>query len=296
MKENRSNMFIALMSVAAAILMCAALSFAIGKWNFGTTGNKITIKFPNVTGITPNAEVKLAGVPVGRVMSIVLIPREQQDQDPETKLYNSVDVVVSVDKGVEIGRDVTAVVKQDGFGIAPKYVLLTPGGDHNAPALADNDVIQGEPPFDLSDLIQPAGEALTQAQHLVEKLGPALDKLQALGDQMSAKLPTLIDNGNKFLKDGDDVLANFNTPDGRKRLNDLLNSLRVSMENLKVVTSNAKALTQTLAEKPWRVIWGGKTVQPPPEDQVLDSNHVIRLKPGVDVDEDKSATAPAKTQ
>ncbi len=292
MKDNRSNMIIALMSVAAAILMCLALSFAIGKWNFGNTGNKVTIKFANVTGITPNAEVKLAGVPCGRVMSIDLIPRNKQDEDPKTHRFNSVDVVVELNKDVQIGNDVSAVIKQDGFGIAPKYVLLTPGGNHDAPVLADNDTIQGEPPFDLSDLIQPAGEALTQAQQLVEKLGPALDKLQALGDKMTNDLPPLMDNANKFLTDGDAVLANFNTPDGKKRLNDLLNSLRVSMENLKVVTSNAKALTQTLAEKPWRVIWGGKTVQPPPEDQVLDSNHVIRLKPSVDVDADQSAPVP----
>jgi len=292
MKENRSNMIIALLSVFAAILMCAALSFAIGKWNFGNTGNKVTIKFPNVTGITPNAEVKLAGVPVGRVTAIKLIPREQQDQDPLTKHYNSVDVVIEINKDVEIGNDVSAVVKQDGFGIAPKYVLLTPGGNHDAPLLANNDTIQGDQPFDLSDLIQPAGKALTQAQELVAKLGPALEKLQTLGDLMSSKLPPLIDNGNKFLTDGDAVLANFNTPDGKKRLNDLLNSLRVSMENLKVVTSNAKALTQTLAEKPWRVIWGGKTVQPPPENEVLDSNHVIRLKPAVDVNADSNVPVP----
>jgi phospholipid/cholesterol/gamma-HCH transport system substrate-binding protein len=292
MKDNRSNMIIALMSVAAAIAMCLALSFAIGKWNFGNTGNKVTIKFPNVTGITPNAEVKLAGVPVGRVMEIKLIPRQQEDQDPLTHHYNAVAVVVALNKDVEIGRDVSAVIKQDGFGIAPKYVLLTPGGDHTAPLLADNDTIQGDQPFDLSDLIQPAGKALTQAQELVARLGPALDKLQALGDKMSDQLPPLMTNANKFLNDGDAVLANFNTPEGKQRLNDLLNSLRVSMENLKVVTTNAKALTQTLAEKPWRVIWGGKTVQPPPENEVLDSNHVIRLKPSVDVDADKSAPVP----
>jgi phospholipid/cholesterol/gamma-HCH transport system substrate-binding protein len=292
MKDNRSNMIIALLSVASAIVMCLALSFAIGKWNFGNTGNKVTIKFPNVTGITPNAEVKLAGVPVGRVMAIKLIPRDQQDQDPLTKHYNSVDVVVALNKDVQIGNDVSAVIKQDGFGIAPKYVLLTPGGDHSAPLLADNDTIQGDQPFDLSDLIQPAGKALTQAQELVAKLGPALDKLQALGDKVSNDLPPLMNNANKFLNDGDQVLANFNTPEGKQRLNDLLNSLRVSMENLKVVTSNAKALTQTLAEKPWRVIWGGKTVQPPPESEVLDSNHVVRLKPSVDVDADKSAPVP----
>jgi len=63
----------------------------------------------------------------------------------------------------------------------------------------------------------------------------------------------------------------------------MLNSLRVSTENLKVVSTNAKALTATLAEKPWRVFWGGSTVTPPSEDEILKSNQVIRLKPDVDV-------------
>jgi phospholipid/cholesterol/gamma-HCH transport system substrate-binding protein len=292
MKENRSNMIIALGAVVAAILMCAALSFAIGKWSFGDNGYKVTIKFPNATGITANAQVKMAGVPVGRVLSISTIARKDEDIDPKTSEYNCVNVVVSIQRDVDLGKDVGAVIKQDGFGISAKYVLLTPGPNHDSPSLADNDVIQGEPPFDLSDLIQPAGEALTKANVLVTKLGPALDKLEALGDKMTDELPPLMTNANKFLNDGDAVPANFNTPDGKKRLNDLLNSLRVSMENLKVVTTNAKALTQTLAEKPWRVVWGGATVKPPPEKEVLDSNNVIKLKPDVDVDADRYPQPP----
>jgi ABC-type transporter Mla subunit MlaD len=283
------NAAIAITTVVAAILMCAALSFAIGKWSFGNNGNKITIKFPLATGITANAEVKMAGVPVGHVVSISAIPRKDQDQDPKTGMYNCVDVVIDLDKNVDLGKDVEATIKQDGFGISAKYVQLIPGPDHNSPALADNDVVQGEPPFDLSDLIQPAGEALTQAKLLVDKLGPELDKLSSLGDKMTP----LIDNGNKFLVDGDAVIGNFNTPEGRKRLNDMLDSLRVSTENLKVVSSNAKALTQTLAEKPWRVFWGGATVKAPPEDAVLDSNKVIRLKPDVDVN-GASSSPPSK--
>ncbi len=292
MKENRSNMIIALTSVLAAVLMCAALSFAIGKWTFGNSGNKITIKFPNATGITANAQVKLAGVPVGTVTSISPIPRKDQDQDGKTGMWNCVDVVINLDKNVEVGNDVEATIKQDGFGISAKYVLLTPGPNHDSPALANNDTIQGEPPFDLSDLIQPAGEALTQARQLVEKLGPALDKLEVLGDKMETDLPPLMANANKFLTDGDAVLGNFNSPEGKRRLNAMLDSLRVSTENLKVVTTNAKALTQTLAEKPWRIVWGGPTVKPPPENAVLDSNHVIRLKPDVDVNNDDSAPPP----
>jgi ABC-type transporter Mla subunit MlaD len=292
MKENRSNMFISLATVLAAILMCAALSFAIGKWSFGNNGYRVTVKFPNATGISPNSEVKCGGAHAGRVVAIHFLPRSQRDNDPKTGLLNTVIVDCDIDRDIDLNRDVTVTIKQDGFGIAAKYVMLTPGTDPSSPVLADNDVIQGEPPFDLSDLIQPAGEALTQAKQLVDKLAPALDKAEKLIDTMSDSLPPLVDHGNKFLVDGDAALATFNTPEGRARLNEILDSLRVSTENLKVVSSNSKALTATLAAKPWRVFWGGPTVTPPTEDQVLKSDKVIKLKPAIDVNADESAKKP----
>ena len=280
MPENRIT---AIIFIIAAVVMLAALSFAIGKWSFGKNGYELTIKFPNATGITANSEVKYAGAQAGRVKLVRLISRQDQTIDPATKLFNCVEVVVDIDSKLQIGNDVAATIKQDGFGISAKYVLLTPGPNHDSPALANGDVVQGEMPFDLSDLIQPAGEALTQAKALVTQLGPVLNRLDDLSQKMSVALPPLMDHADKFLVDGDGVVANFNTPEGRERLNDMLNSLRVSTENLKVVSTNAKALTATLAEKPWRVFWGGSTVTPPSEDEILKSNQVIRLKPDVDV-------------
>jgi ABC-type transporter Mla subunit MlaD len=288
MQENRINATIAITTLVAAVLMAAALSFAIGKWSWGQTGYQLVIKFPNATGITPNSEVKYAGAHAGRVKEVRLIPREGQTQDPTTKMFNCVEVVVEVDRKIEIGDDVAATIKQDGFGISAKYVLLTPGPNHDSKALADGAVVQGEMPFDLSDLIQPAGDALEQAKSLVTQLQPMVTRLDALSQKMETALPPLMDHADKFLNDGDAMLANFDTPAGRKRLNDMLDGLRVSTENLKVVSTNAKALTATLAEKPWRVFWGGSTIKPPPEDAVLKSNDVIRLKPDVDV----NAAAP----
>jgi ABC-type transporter Mla subunit MlaD len=283
MKDNKINATIAITTVVAAILMAAALSFAIGKWSFGNTGYEVTIKFPNASGITPNSEVKYAGARAGKVKEVKLIARSDQDEDPHTRMYNCVDVVVMIDRDVVIGKDLSATIKQDGFGISPKYVQLAPGPDHDSPPLAENDVVQGEAPFDLSDLIQPAGEALSQAKVMLGQLGPIMNRLDRLSDTLDHSLPPLIGHADKFLQDGDGVLANFNTPAGKERLNEMLDSLRVTSENLKVVSTNAKALTATLAEKPWRVFWGGPTVLPPTEDQILDSNKVLRLKPDVDV-------------
>jgi ABC-type transporter Mla subunit MlaD len=290
MKDSTSNKFIAITTVIAALLMCAALSFAIGKWTWGKHGYEITVKFPNASGISTNSEVKFAGAHAGRVKAITLIPRSEETKDPANGMYNCVEVICDIDSTLEVGTDVSATIKQDGFGIAAKYVLLTPGPDHDSKALADGDVIQGSMPYDLSDLIQPAGDALMQAKQLVAqlqpiitKLGPTMDRLDSLSATLSTSLPPLIAHADTFLINGNSLVANFNTPEARARLNDMLDSLRVSSENLKVVSTNAKALTATLAVKPWRVFWGGPTVVPPSEDAILNSNKVLRLKPDVDV-------------
>jgi ABC-type transporter Mla subunit MlaD len=285
MPENRIT---AIIFFVAAIIMLVALSFAIGKWSWGKHGYEIHVMFPNASGITTNSQVKYAGAIAGEVKEVRLLPREEQTKDANSSLFNCVEIVAEIDTPIEIGDDVAVTIKQDGFGIAPKYVLLTPGPNHDSKALVDGSQIQGEMPFDLADLIQPAGDALQQAKSLVTELQPVMKRLEALSGQLQTSLPPLITHADKFLQDGDGVVANFNSPEGKERLNEMLDSLRVSTENLKVVSTNAKALTATLAEKPWRVFWGGPTVQPPSEATILDSNKVIRLKPSVEVNPDNS--------
>ncbi len=288
MKDNRFNATIAIVTVIAAILMAASLSLAIGKWSFGNTGYLLVLNFPNATGISANSEVKYAGAPAGRVKVVRLIPRKDETQDPLTKKYNCVQIVVEINKDIEIGDDVTATLKQDGLGISAKYVLLTPGPNHDSKLLVDGDVIQGTQGFDLTDLVQPAGEALTQARSLIGQLQPVMSRIDKLSQKLDTSLPPLLDNGNKFLLDGDSLIANLNTPETRERITEMIANLRVSTENLKVVSSNAKALTATLAATPWRVFWGGPTVPAPSENEVLKSNKVIRLTPDVDVSGDTS--------
>ena len=283
MKENKFNATIAITTVIAAILMAASLSLAIGKWSFGNSGYKLVLKFPSATGISPNSEVKYAGAPAGRVQEVILIPRKDQTQDPQTGTYNCVEIVVEINNGIEIGNDVTATLKQDGLGISAKYILLMPGPNHDSKLLVDGDVIQGTQAFELTDLVQPAGEALTQAKTMLVQLGPVMNRLDKLSGKLETTLPPLIDNANKFLVDGDSVIANLNTPETREHITEMIANLRVATDNLKVVSSNAKALTATLAQTPWRVFWGGPTIPAPTEEAVLKSNKVIKLTPDVDV-------------
>ena len=294
MKENKFNATIAITTVIAAILMAASLSLAIGKWSFGNNGYKLVLKFPSATGISPNSEVKYAGAPAGRVQQVILIPRKDQTQDPLTGTYNNVEIVVLINNGIEIGDDVTATLKQDGLGISAKYILLTPGPNHDSKLLVDGDVVQGTQAFELTDLVQPAGEALTQAKKMLGQLGPVMARLDKLSVTMETSLPPLINHADKFLVDGDTVIATFNTPETKERITEMIANLRVATDNLKVVSSNAKALTATLAQTPWRVFWGGPTVPAPPESEVLKSNKVIHLSPDVDVNGFDSGAAKKK--
>ncbi len=292
MKENRINAMIAIATVVAAVIMLAALSFAIGKWSLGGKHTELIIQFPNASGVNANSEIKYAGAPVGRVKEVRLIPREKETVDPLTKQYNCVEVVAEIDPQLQVGEDVKATIKQDGLGIAAKYILLTPGPDRDSKVLADGAVLQGEPAFELTDLMQPAGEALSQAKALLSNLSPIMDRLDGLSQTLQTNLPPLMTHADKLMKDGDGVVANFNTPEGRERLQNIMASLTVATENLKVVSSNAKALTATLAAKPWRVFWGGGTVSAPPEGDVLKSDKVIRLKPDVEVSGSKPPADP----
>ena len=292
MKENKINATIAITCLVAAVIMTFALSFAIGKWSWsGSNGKTYTIQFPNATGIAPNTTVKYAGANVGKVTAVRLIPREKRTLDPLTQTYNCVAVDIQIDPSIEMTADTRSIVKQDGIGIAAKYVLLTPGNDMSSPVLASGTTVQGEMPFDVTDLLQPTGEMISEARNLVHQLQPVIQRVDVLSVKLSTDLPPMIDHADQFLQNGNAVMANFNTPDARQRLTAIIANLQVATENLKVVSSNTKALTTTLAAKPWRVFWGGPTVPAPPENEVLKSNKVIPLKADVNVNGDTPASS-----
>lgn len=295
MTEKSTNLVIASLSLIAAALMLVALSFAIGKWSFGSNHHTIKVLFPSVAGIEANSEVRLAGAPAGHVVSISLLPKAERQMNPLSKKYDYVQVIAELNDGVEIGNDFTSSVKQDGLGISPKYLLFVPGSHPDAPPLPDGGIVQGEEPFDITDLAQQAGSTLNKASVLLDRLDNSvaaldklqkldnLDKLDKLSDLVDNKLPPLLDKTKEVLNDAASALGPLTSDEGHDRLNRIIANLNVVTTDLKVVTANSKALTTTLAEKPWRLIWGGKTVTPVPESQILESDHAIPLKGSVNV-------------
>ena len=108
--------------VTGAVVLAVAgvfLLFAVantGK-SFGATGYDLHASFDHVDGLAIGTDVRIAGVKVGSIRSIVL--------DPKTYLA---DVVFSVQKNIELTDDTSATVSTDGL-LGGKYLALATGGD-----------------------------------------------------------------------------------------------------------------------------------------------------------------------
>jgi ABC-type transporter Mla subunit MlaD len=102
------------------------------------------------------------------------------------------------------------------------------------------------------------------------KLGPLADALKMDADHIQ----NVITNLDGLAKGADSVLGTADKfiSSTDKDVQEQLKQLHVTLLNLKVVTTYAKELVETLAQKPNRVIFSGKPVALTPESEILKSS------------------------
>jgi virulence factor Mce-like protein len=283
---KKSEYWVVITVIACALLVLGAFTVGLGRFSLNPNEKIVRVRFESVAGINMNSVVKYAGANVGHVKSIRVLPRAEQKQGPNGPYC--IELACGVNPDVELGADVTAKIDADSL-LGAKYVSLTPG-KMDAPPLPDDAVLAGLHTDDLQDIAGPAKELIAQLKPIAEKLQPVAMRLDTITAKLDDSLPSLLENMDAILHDGNQLMATVNTPDGRERITRLLANLRTVSDNLKVVSSNAKALTTTLAEKPWRLIWGGKVHLPTEEKQVLATDKVIPTAPL----DNPPGTAPAK--
>ena len=57
-----------------------------------------------------------------------------------------------------------------------------------------------------------------------------------------------------------------------------MQELAVVLQNLKVVTTQAKGITKTLGEKPSRIIWGSKRNDLPSQETILKNKKPVPVR------------------
>jgi ABC-type transporter Mla subunit MlaD len=285
MKRNLSDYLVALFVIACSIVLLAALTFALSGYHLKKPTRTLQINYEDVTGIKVNSEVRYAGAPAGRVIAMRHLTAKERDASANKK--DAVTVTVSLDEGVPpLPIDVTATLSSDTM-LSPKFVALsagTPGGQ----TLASNAEIEGHPSYGLEQITAEAGPLFENANKLLDNLnvtvtglkkdlGEFTPKLGPLADSLKLdvdNLQNVITNLDNLTKGADTVLGTadhfISTTD--KQLQEQLKQLHVTLLNLKVVTTYAKELVETLAEKPNRLIFSGKPAQLTPESEILKSS------------------------
>jgi ABC-type transporter Mla subunit MlaD len=298
MKRNLSDYLVALSVIVCSAILLAALTIALSGFRLRKPTRTLQIDFEDVTGVKLHSEARYAGAPAGRVIAMRHLSREQRVSGANKR--NAVRVTVTLAEEIPpLPSDVIATLSSDTL-LSPMFVALsagTPGGE----TLANNAVIEGHPAYGIQQIAAAAGPLIDNANKLIDslngtvgnldttitnvrndlgqvlpKISPVLDvakidleELQRIIkglDDVESKANALFDNAGKFVGNTD------------KQLQEQLKELRVILLNLKVVSTHAKALTETLAEKPNRIIFSGKNQKLTPESEILKSKEPVPAK------------------
>ena len=288
MKRNVSDYIVALFVITCSIVLLAALTFALSGYRLKKATRTLQINYEDVTGVKVNSEVRYAGAPAGRVIAMRHLTAQEREASANKK--DAVTVTIGLNEGIPpLPVDVTATLSSDTM-LSPKFVALsagTPGGQ----TLPNNAEIEGHPSYGLEQITAAAGPLFDNANKLIDNLNLTVTGLKKDLDQFMPKLGPLADslktdvdnlqnvlkNVESMAKDADKVFgsADLFVKSTDKQLQEQLKQLHVTLLNLKVVTTYAKELIETLAQKPNRIIFSGKPAILTPESEILKSSRPL---------------------
>jgi ABC-type transporter Mla subunit MlaD len=281
MKKNLSDYIVALSVITCSIVLLVALTFALSGYRLRKPARTLQIQYEDVTGIKVHSEVRYAGAPAGRVIAMRHLTSNERTKSANKK--DAVIVTVALDEEIPpLPVDVTATLSADTL-LAPKFVALsagTPGGK----TLANNAAIEGHPAYGIEQITAAAGPLFENANRLFDTLNVTMTDLKGdLGNFMpklsplADSLKTDVDDLQKIEEQAGTFFSTANTFVGAtdKSLQEQMKELHVILLNLKVATTHAKALVESLAEKPNRVIFSGKTTKLTPEAEIIKSGKPV---------------------
>jgi phospholipid/cholesterol/gamma-HCH transport system substrate-binding protein len=160
--ETRIGVF-----VAFALVVILIILESVGGFAFFKQGYKLHAYFKNVQELKPGAEVRMAGVRVGNVQSILLTNAE---------VLVTMNLNKELEKNGQVKTDSKASVKFTGL-LGQNFVAIDFGTPSGVPA-ANNSYLQVQEQADLSQLMNKLDDVATGVQNLTKSFsGESIEKL-----------------------------------------------------------------------------------------------------------------------
>ena len=291
MKRNLSDYIVALAVIACSVVLLAALTFALSGYRLKKPSRTLQIDYEDVTGIKLHSEVRYAGAPAGRVIAMRHLSAVERSKSANKR--DAVRVTVTLDDAIPpLPIDISATLSADTL-LAPKFVALsagTPGGK----TLANNSTIEGHPAYGIEQITAAAGPLFENANKLLDNLNTTVTDLKGDLSDFMPKLSPLADTLKTDLDQLQNVVkgldgietqagtvlttANLFLNSTDRQLQEQLKELHVTLLNLKVISTHAKALMEAIGEKPNRLIFSGKAAKLTPEADILKSSRPLPAK------------------
>ena len=291
MKRNLSDYIVALAVIACSVVLLAALTIALSGYRLKKPSRTLQINYEDVTGIKVHSEVRYAGAPAGRVIGMRHLTAAERQASPSKR--DAVRVTVELDDAIPpLPTDIVATLSADTL-LAPKFVALsagTPGGK----TLANNAAIEGHPAYGIEQITAAAGPLFENANKLLDNLNTTVTDLKGDLSDFMPKLSPLADTLKTDLDQLQNVVkgldgietqagtvlttANLFISSTDRQLQEQLKELHVTLLNLKVISTHAKALMEAIGEKPNRLIFSGKAAKLTPEADILKSSKPLPAK------------------
>src|SRR6266700_1938226 len=174
--------------IVIALLIFAGGVFWIGNKQFLFHSTyRLNAEFQNVAGLNGGAEVRVGGIHEGTVRQIQLPIRTNE------KVRFLMDLAGGTRNVIK--KDSLDTIRSEGL-VGDKFVEISFGSEQS-PKVNDGDMIQGEPPLQISDLLNKTNEVLDTTKGAIANVNETasnLDSITTKNDQGQKTVGALINN------------------------------------------------------------------------------------------------------
>jgi phospholipid/cholesterol/gamma-HCH transport system substrate-binding protein len=157
--------------IVATLLMFAAGVFWIGNKQFLFHSTyRLQAEFQTVAGLNGGAEVRVGGIHEGTVRQIQLPVRANE------KVRVLMDMAGPTRSVIK--NDSVATIRSEGL-VGDKFVEISFGSDQ-APKVKNGDTIRGEPPLQISDLLNKTSEVLDTTKGAIDNVNQTASNLNSI--------------------------------------------------------------------------------------------------------------------